>query len=62
MVLFRGISRSVSLSTVTRLTQAACFTAESSILSLQTRLIAVQPNLYCSAHGSSSWPEIMLSD
>ena len=48
-------SRSVSLSTVTRFTETVL---DIGCLSLQTRPIIVQPNLYCSAQGSSSFPEI----
>ena len=48
-------SRSVSLCTVTRFTETVL---DIGCLSLQTRPIIVQPNLYCSAQGSSSFPEI----
>ena len=47
--------RSVSLSTVTRFTDAD---ADCEGLSLHTRPIIVQPNLYCSAQGSSSCPDM----
>ena len=52
-------SKSISLSTVTRLTEAALGVG---CLSLHTRPIIVQPNLYCSAQGSSSFPKMTLID
>ena len=48
-------SRRISLSTITRFTEAAL---DIGCLSLQTRPIMVQPSLYCSAQGSSSFPEM----
>ena len=49
--------RSVSLSTVTRLSVA---TLGVGCLSLHTRPIMVRPNLYCFAQGSSSFPKMTL--
>ena len=48
-------SRSVSLSTITRFTEAGVGCEG---WFLHTRPIIVQPNLYCSAQGSSSWPDM----
>lgn len=48
-------SKSIALSTVTRLTEAALGVG---CLSLHTRPIIIQPNLYCSAQGSSSFPKM----
>ena len=50
-------SKSIALSTVTRLTEAAL---DVGCLSLHTRTIIIQPNLYCSAQGSSSFPKMTL--
>lgn len=49
--------KSIALSIVTRLTEAALGVG---CLSLHTQPIIIKPNLYCSAQGSSSFPKMTL--